>query len=418
MVLIREVFAREILDSRGLPTVEVDVMLENGIVGRASVPSGASTGSFEAWELRDGNVKRFHGKGVRQAVHSVNTIFAPELIGWDVSQQRLIDQFLIDREGTPQKTQLGANSLLGISLAVAKAAALHNERPLFQWIGGLRAHLLPVPMLNVINGGCHADNSLDFQEFMIVPVGMSSFSDAIQAGSEIFHALKKRLKASGYSTNVGDEGGFAPDFSSPEKALDQISEAVVEAGYCWQTQIRFALDIAATELYQEGSYRIQGQIYSSSQLVQFYEKLVRNYPIFSIEDGMAEEDWEGWKELTQTLGSSLQLVGDDLFVTHSGRLQKGVEKEVANAILIKPNQIGTLSETLDTIQVAQQNGYQCIISHRSGETDDTFISDLAVAVNSGQIKTGSICRGERITKYNQLLRIEQALGTQGRYGLC
>ncbi len=413
---IDHIHAREILDSRGNPTVEVEVYLSGGEVGRASVPSGASTGSREAIELRDDETGRFLGKGVLQAVDNVNELITKELVDLDVLKQNDIDKALLDLDGTPNKSRLGANAILGVSMATARAAAAYLKLPLYRYIGGVSAAVMPVPLMNILNGGAHADNNLDIQEFMIVPVGASSLSEAVQWGSEIFWTLKKVLKEKGLSTGVGDEGGFAPSLRSNQEALDLILTAVEKAGYKTD-QIKLALDVASSEFYHGGQYVLEGENrkLSSEQMVGYLEDLTRQYPIVSIEDGMAEGDWDGWKHLTQQLGKSVQLVGDDLFVTNPEILKKGIESQVANSILIKLNQIGTVSETLAAINMARQAGYTTIISHRSGETEDTFIADLAVAVNAGQIKTGSACRTDRVAKYNQLLRIEENLGSVAHY---
>jgi len=418
MLEIVKVHAREILDSRGFPTIEVDVYTTHmGIVGRAAVPSGASTGSFEALERRDGDKRRYLGKGVQKAVTSINQEIAHALKGLDVFNQRYIDQLMAHLDGTPNKSKLGANAILGVSLACAKAAALARGIPFYRYLGGVDAHLLPIPMMNIINGGAHADNPIDIQEFMIVPVSAPSIQEAIRYGSEVFHNLKFLLKKAGHNTNVGDEGGLAPALQSSHEALDFITSAIKAAGYIPGKDIYLALDVAATEFYQNGRYHMvgEGKTFTSNQMVAYYEDLIQHYPIISIEDGLAEDDWEGWVNLTHTLGARIQLVGDDLFVTNPERLQKGIEIGAANAILIKPNQIGTLSQTLDAIRMAKEAGYKTIISHRSGETEDTTIADLAVATNAGQIKTGSLSRSDRIAKYNQLLRIEEELATQSRY---
>lgn len=415
MSTIVEVVARQILDSRGTPTVEVDVWLEGGFMGRASVPSGASTGGFEAVELRDQDPTRFLGKGVTKAVENVNKKIAPNIVGLDALDQLLIDRTLIDLDGTPDKSNLGANAILGVSLACAKAAAEYLGLPLWRYLGGPFAHQMPVPLMNFINGGRHADNPLDIQEFMIVPWGAVSFSEALRMGVEIFHHLKTVLRERGLSTSVGDEGGFAPQISSTEEALKLLLEAIHRAGYQPEEEVAIALDVAASELYRNGKYHLEGRAMTSSELVDFYEGLIERYPICSIEDGLAEEDWEGWRLLTERLGGKVQLVGDDLFVTNPKRFSKGVELRVANAILIKPNQIGTLTETMATVERAKRAGYGTIISHRSGETEDTTISDLAVALNAGQIKTGSVSRTDRVAKYNQLLRIEEELGEVALY---
>lgn len=413
---IEHIKARQILDSRGNPTVEVDVVLSGGDVGRAAVPSGASTGVHEALELRDEDPGQYGGKSVLQAVENVNEIIAKELIDHDASNQVEIDKALIDLDGTETKKKLGANAILGVSLAVAKASSLALGLPLYRYIGGVNASVLPVPMMNIINGGSHADNNVDLQEFMIVPVGAPTFAEALRWGSETFHALKSVLKAKGLNTAVGDEGGFAPDLKSNEEAVETILEAIQKAGFS-TNDIKLALDPASSEYYENGKYNLKSEnkILTSEQMVGFFEDWVRKYPIISIEDGMAEDDWDGWKLMTEKLGSCTQLVGDDLFVTNSNRLAMGIEKNVANSILIKLNQIGTLSETLATINMAHQAGYTCVISHRSGETEDTTIADLAVATNAGQIKTGSACRTDRVAKYNQLIRIEQELGSVAKY---
>ena len=414
---IRKIVAREVLDSRGNPTVEVDCLLRTGASGRAAVPSGASTGEHEALELRDGG-KRYAGKGVRKAVGHVNEIIAPRLRGRDASQQAAIDRLLIDLDGTPTKRNLGANALLGVSLAVAKAAAAAAGEPLFRYLGGRQAVTLPVPMLNILNGGAHADSSVDLQEFMIVPIGATSFADALRMGAEVFHTLRGVLHARGLSTGVGDEGGFAPNLASNQEAVDIILQAIEGAGYKPGRQIAIALDPATSELYDHGVYvfrKSDGSQRTSAEMTEFWADWSARYPIVSIEDGLAEDDWQGWQGLTRRLGKKVQLVGDDLFVTNSRRLRQGIDRGVGNSILIKLNQIGTLSETLDTIALARQAGYSTVISHRSGETEDTTIADLAVAVNAGQIKTGSPCRGERTAKYKQLLRIEELLGKRAVY---
>ncbi len=416
MTAIVDIIAREILDSRGNPTVEVDVVLEDGSMGRAGVPSGASTGAHEAHELRDGG-SRYGGKGVRKAVEAVNGEIFDAIGGMDAEEQRRIDAVMCTLDGTENKSRLGANAILGVSLAVAKAAAEARGLPLYRYLGGAAAHVLPVPMMNIINGGAHADNGIDIQEFMIMPVGAPSCREAIRMGAEIFHALARALKDAGHATNVGDEGGFAPDLPSSKAALDLLMKAIEAAGYRPGDEVQIALDVAASELFESGTYKLagEGKTLDAAGLVQYYEQLVSRYPIVSIEDGMAEDDWEGWKALTTALGDKLQLVGDDLFVTNSRRLQEGIEKGVANAILVKINQIGTLSETLDAVRVAQTNGYRTIISHRSGETEDAAIADLAVATGAGQIKTGSLSRSERLAKYNQLIRIEEELDDTARY---
>ncbi|MES2639857.1 MAG: phosphopyruvate hydratase [Myxococcota bacterium] len=415
MSLIQEVQGRMILDSRGNPTVEVEVVTEAGVVGRAAVPSGASTGEAEAVELRDGDKARWMGKGVDRAVAIVNDAIAQHLIGLDTRDQRAIDTLLIELDGTPNKSRLGANAMLGASLAVARAGALSVGLPLYRYVGGSNARTLPVPLMNVINGGAHADNNLDVQEFMIVPSGIESFPEALRCGTEIFHTLKKVLKDKGLNTSVGDEGGFAPSLGSNEEALQLLSTAVEKAGYKLGEQVFFALDVAASELYKDGAYTFGGKKMSAAEVVDWYAGLTARYPMVSIEDGLAEDDWEGWKLLTERLGDKVQLVGDDLFCTNTTRLARGIDGGIANAILVKVNQIGTLSETLDAIEMAQHAGYRAILSHRSGETEDTTIADLAVATNAGQIKTGSLCRTDRTAKYNQLLRIGGELGAAGRY---
>ena len=413
---IEDVYARQILDSRGNPTVEVDVKLTNGIKGRAAVPSGASTGIFEALELRDGDKSKYMGKSVQKAVDNVNNIIAPELIGEKASHQKEIDTFMIDMDGTENKSKLGANAILGVSLAVAKAASKAYDMALYRYLGGINALTLPVPMMNIINGGAHADNNIDFQEFMIAPVGAESFSHAIEMGCNVFHSLKNILKSKGMATSVGDEGGFAPNLNSNAEGIEVILEAIDKAGYN-ADQIKICLDVASSEFYEDGRYNLKGEgkSFDSSEMTDFLAEWVNKYPIISIEDGMAEQDWTGWEMLTKRVGSHCQLVGDDLFVTNTRRLADGIKRKVANSILIKVNQIGTLSETLDAISMAHASGYTTIISHRSGETEDTFIADLAVAVNSGQIKTGSASRSDRVAKYNQLLRIEQKLGSAAKY---
>ncbi len=414
MMTIIDVFGREILDSRGNPTVEVDVALECGAVGSAAVPSGASTGEHEAIELRDGDESRYLGKGVMKAVENVNEIIAEEIIGEDATEQIIIDKILLELDGTENKSKLGANAILGVSLAVAKAAANALELPLYQYIGGVHARTLPVPMMNIMNGGAHADNNVDLQEFMIMPAGASSFAEALRMGVETFHALKSVLKAKGYNTAVGDEGGFAPNLNSNEEALQVIMEAIKKAGYEAGKQIFISLDPASSEFFNKDINKYvlksENKKLTSEQMVDYYANLVAKYPIISIEDGMAEDDWDGWKIMTDKLGRKIQLVGDDLFVTNTKRLKTGIEKGICNSILIKVNQIGTLTETLDAIEMAHRAGYTAVVSHRSGETEDTTIADIAVAANTGQIKTGSASRTDRICKYNQLLRIEEALG--------
>lgn len=413
---IEDVYARQILDSRGNPTVEVDVKLTNGIRGRASVPSGASTGIFEALELRDGDKSKYMGKSVQKAVDNINNIIAPELIGEKASHQKEIDTFMIDMDGTENKSKLGANAILGVSLSVANAAAKAYDMALYRYLGGINALTLPVPMMNIINGGAHADNNIDFQEFMIAPVGAESFSHAIEMGCNVFHTLKNVLKSRGLATSVGDEGGFAPNLNSNSEGIEVILEAIDKAGYN-TNQVKICLDVASSEFYENGRYNLKGEgkSFDNTEMTDFLAKWVDKYPIISIEDGMAEQDWTGWEMLTKRVGSHCQLVGDDLFVTNTRRLADGIKRKVANSILIKVNQIGTLSETLDAISMAHAAGYTTIISHRSGETEDTFIADLAVAVNSGQIKTGSASRSDRMAKYNQLLRIEQKLGSAAKY---
>jgi enolase len=411
---IEAVIAREILDSRGNPTVEVEVALSDGVVARAAVPSGASTGAFEASELRDGEA-RYGGKGVEQAVTAVWDELQPALLGFDASEQRLIDQTMIDLDATPNKSRLGANAILGVSLAVARAGAESAELPLFRYVGGPNAHTLPVPMMNILNGGAHADTDVDIQEFMIAPIGASTFREALQQGAEVYHALKSVLKAKGLSTGLGDEGGFAPSLSSNASALDLIAEAIATTGLKLGDDIALALDVAATEFYKDGAYSYEGKSRTSQEMAQYYASLVDAYPIISIEDPMDEEDWDGWLEVTQLLGARTQIVGDDLFVTNPVRLQRGIDGGQANALLVKVNQIGTLTETLDAVKLAQSNGYRCMMSHRSGETEDTTIADLAVATDCGQIKTGAPARSERVAKYNQLLRIEEELDDAARY---
>jgi enolase len=420
MSYIIEVHARQILDSRGNPTVEVDVLTDDGYFGRAAVPSGASTGIHEAAELRDNDKKKYVGKGVLKAVKNVNDSIAKALVGYDVAQQAAIDQVMIDLDGTPNKSKLGANAILAVSLAVAKAAAEEAGLPLYRYIGGTNARTLPVPMMNILNGGAHADNKIDFQEFMIMPVGAPSFSEGLRWGTEIFHTLKGVLKKKGYSTNVGDEGGFAPNIQSNEEAIETVLEAITAAGYKTGSQVAIAMDAANSELWDAKKkkyvfHKSSGKVVSSDELVKFWESWVKKYPIVSIEDGMAEDDWAGWKNLTDTVGSKCQLVGDDLFVTNVTRLKTGIDKNIANALLVKVNQIGSLTETINAVTMAQHAGYNTIMSHRSGETEDTTIADLAVALNCGQIKTGSASRTDRIAKYNQLIRIEEALGSTGTF---
>lgn len=417
MSAILDIHAREILDSRGNPTVEVDVTLESGAMGRFAVPSGASTGAHEALEKRDGDASRYHGKGVRMAVEAVNGEIFDALSGMDAAEQIAIDQTLIALDGTETKSRLGANAILGVSLAAAQAAAAHYELPLWRWVGGAGSRDLPVPMMNVVNGGAHADNPLDFQEFMILPVGASSLSEAVRMGSEVFHALKKHLKSKGFSTNVGDEGGFAPEIPGADAALASIMAAIEAVGLKPGVDMALGLDAASTEFFHGGKYELKGEskTLDSKGMVAFYANLVANYPIISIEDGMAEDDWDGWALLTQELGKKVQLVGDDLFVTNTKRLADGIKKGVANSILVKINQIGTLTETLEAVKMAHRAGYTAVMSHRSGETEDATIADLAVATNCGQIKTGSLSRSDRTAKYNQLIRIEEQLGVAARY---
>ncbi len=418
MTKIKNVIAREILDSRGNPTVEVDVRLESGIVGRAAVPSGASTGEHEAVELRDAHPSRYLGKGVRKALENVNITIAGQLVGSDATDQTAIDRTLIDLDGTTNKGRLGANAILGVSLAVARAAASHLGLPLYRYIGGADAKELPLPMMNILNGGSHADNNVDIQEFMIMPTGAPSFSEALRMGVEIFHNLKGVLRERDYSTAVGDEGGFAPDLESNEEALLVIMEGIERANYTPGADVMLALDPASSEFYNNGAYRLQAEAKpnkSPEEMVDFYAELTEKYPIISIEDGLAEDDWDGWEMLTRAIGDKVQLVGDDLFVTNTNRLQRGIDQGIANSILIKLNQIGTLTETLSAIELAKKSNYTAVISHRSGETEDTTISDVAVATNAGQIKTGSLCRTDRTCKYNQLLRIEEELGEQARF---
>jgi len=420
MSYISEVHARQILDSRGNPTVEVDVVTDEGALGRAAVPSGASTGIHEAAELRDNDKKVYVGKGVLNAVKNVNDTIAEKLLGFEVSDQAAADKLLIDLDGTPNKTKLGANALLAVSMAIAKAAALEANLPLYRYIGGTNARTLPIPMMNILNGGAHADNKIDFQEFMVMPVGATSFSEGLRWGVEIFHTLKGVLKKKGFSTNVGDEGGFAPNIQSNEEAIETVLEAITAAGYKTGSQIAIAMDAANSELWDGKKkkyvfHKSSGKEMSSEELVAYWDSWVKKYPIISIEDGMAEDDWEGWKLLTDTVGGKCQLVGDDLFVTNVTRLQQGIDKNIANGLLVKVNQIGTLTETINAVILAQHNGYNTIMSHRSGETEDTTIADLAVALNCGQIKTGSASRTDRIAKYNQLIRIEEQLGNTGIY---
>ena len=417
MTEIVDVYAREILDSRGNPTVEVEVTLEDGSMGRAAVPSGASTGAHEAVELRDGDKSRYLGKGVQKAVAAVNDEIFPELLGLEAEDQRLIDQVMIELDGTPNKSRLGANAILGVSMATAKAAADASGLPLYRYVGGANAHILPTPMMNIINGGAHADNPIDIQEFMIMPVGAETFADALRCGAEIFHTLKKGLSAAGHNTSVGDEGGFAPNLKSTEDALGFIMKSIEQAGYQPGEDVVLALDAAATEFYKKGKYELEGEgkSLSSDQMAAYWGNLVSRFPIVSIEDGMSEDDWEGWLALTKLIGNKCQLVGDDLFVTNTARLAEGIEKGAANSILVKVNQIGSLTETLEAVQMAHMARYTAVMSHRSGETEDSTIADLAVATNCGQIKTGSLARSDRLAKYNQLLRIEDELGSAARY---
>ena len=419
MANIVKTAAREILDSRGNPTVEVDIILDDGTLGRAAVPSGASTGRHVACELRDGDPKRYLGKGVTKALSNVTEIIGPKIKGMDPSEQENIDKFMIELDGTENKSNLGANAILGVSIAIARAAASTLNKPLYSYIGNNDDYIIPVPMMNIINGGEHADNNLDIQEFMIMPVGADCFKDALRIGAEVFHSLKKILSARGYNTNVGDEGGFAPELKCNEEALETIMEAINKAGYEPGKDVLLALDTAANEVYKEGKYVLKAEAdpeKSIEGMISFYENLISNYPIYSIEDGLAEDDWDGWKALTEKLGNRVQLVGDDLFVTNINRFKKGIELGITNSILIKLNQIGTLTETIQTIEMAKSNGYTTVISHRSGETEDTIISDVAVATNAGQIKAGSLSRTDRVCKYNQLLRIEEELGDKAVYG--
>ena len=420
MSYIASIYARQILDSRGNPTVEVDILTENERLGRAAVPSGASTGIHEAVELRDNKKNYYGGKSVLKAVNNVNTVLAETLVGWDVADQTGIDAMMCELDGTANKSKLGANAMLAVSLAVAKAAALEANLPLYRYIGGTNAKILPIPMMNILNGGAHADNKIDFQEFMVMPVGAKNFSEGLQWGVEIFHALKTVLKKKGYSTNVGDEGGFAPNIQSNEEAIETVLEAIQAAGYKTGSQIGIAMDAANSELWnaKEKKYifhKSDGKKMTSEQLVKYWESWVKQYPIISIEDGMAEDDWKGWKMMTESLGKKCQIVGDDLFVTNVERLARGIKEDIANALLVKVNQIGTLTETINAVSMAQQAGYNTIMSHRSGETEDSTIADLAVALNCGQIKTGSASRSDRMAKYNQLLRIEEILADSGQY---
>lgn len=415
MAMIEEVGAREILDSRGNPTVEVEILLEDGAVGRAGVPSGASTGAFEAIERRDGDANRYNGKGVEGAVEAVLEVIAPAVIGLDAADQRAIDYQMIELDGTPNKGKLGANAILGVSLAAAKAQANSAALPLYQYLGGPNAHILPVPMMNILNGGEHADNDVDIQEFMIAPVGADSFREALRWGAEVYHTLKTVINERGLSTGLGDEGGFAPDLASNQEALDLIMEAIERAGYKPGKDVALALDVASTEFFNDGTYKFEGEDRTVEYMVNYYEKLISDYPLVSIEDPLNEESWDDWKLLTDKVGDRVQLVGDDLFVTNPERMRKGIEMGVANALLVKVNQIGSLTETLEAVEEAHRNGYRTMTSHRSGETGDTTIADLAVATNSGQIKSGAPARSERVEKYNRLLRIEEALGTEAVY---
>jgi enolase len=415
MATIEVIVAREILDSRGNPTVEVEVGLDDGSIGRAAVPSGASTGAFEAIELRDGDKGRYLGKGVEQAVSNVEDRLADELIGYEADEQRLIDEKMLDLDGTPDKSDLGANAILGVSLAVAKAAAISAGLPLYRYVGGPNAHLLPVPMMNILNGGAHADSNVDVQEFMIAPIGAPTFREALRTGAEVYHALKSVLKKKGLSTGLGDEGGFAPNLPTNAAALDLIAEAVQAAGFTLSSDIVLAMDVAATEFYSDGAYVFEGSPKSTEEMINYYAKLAETYPIVSIEDPLSEEDWAGWSAMTAQLGSKLQIVGDDLFVTNPTRIGRGIAEGAANAVLVKVNQIGSLTETLDAVDLAHRAGFRTMMSHRSGETEDTTISDLAIAVGSGQIKTGAPARSDRVAKYNQLLRIEEQLGDAARY---
>ncbi|WP_146341390.1 phosphopyruvate hydratase [Nesterenkonia sp. NBAIMH1] len=415
MSLIASVYGREILDSRGNPTVEVDVLLDDGSFGQAAVPSGASTGAFEAVELRDEDTSRYLGKGVTKAVKAVNEVIAPALEALDATEQRLIDHLLLELDDTENKSSLGANAILGVSLAVAKAAADASDLPLYKYLGGPNAHVLPVPMMNILNGGSHADSNVDIQEFMIAPVGASTFTEALRTGAEVYHALKALLKEKGLSTGLGDEGGFAPDLPSNRAALDLITEAITRAGYQPGKDVALALDVAASEFYSDGAYTFEGESKTPEQMSEYYRELVESYPLVSIEDPLDEDDWSGWKTLTDAIGAQVQLVGDDLFVTNPTRLARGIESSTANSLLVKVNQIGSLTETLDAISLAQRSQYTTMISHRSGETEDVTIADIAVATNAGQIKTGAPARSERVAKYNQLLRIEEELGDAAAY---
>ncbi|MFC6019479.1 phosphopyruvate hydratase [Plantactinospora solaniradicis] len=415
MATIEGIVAREILDSRGNPTVEVEVGLDDGTVARAAVPSGASTGAFEAIELRDGDSGRYNGKGVEKAVANIEDRIVDQLVGYEASEQRLIDQKMLDIDGTDSKSELGANAILGVSLAVAKAAASSSELSLFRYLGGPHAHLLPVPMMNILNGGAHADSNVDVQEFMIAPIGASSFREALRSGAEVYHALKSVLKKKGLATGLGDEGGFAPDLPTNSTALDLIAEAVEKAGYRLGTDIVFAMDVAATEFFSDGTYTFEGATKSADEMTAYYHKLIDDYPIVSIEDPLAEDDWSGWANLTASIGDRIQIVGDDLFVTNPQRIARGIAERSANAVLVKVNQIGSLTETFEAVDLAHRAGFKCMMSHRSGETEDTTIADLAVAMGCGQIKTGAPARSDRVAKYNQLLRIEEELADAARY---
>jgi enolase len=415
MASIDDVIAREILDSRGNPTVEVEVVLDDGAAARAAVPSGASTGAFEAAERRDGDAARYLGKGVLEAVSAVEDEIAPEILGIDASEQRLVDQIMVDLDGTPNKARLGANAILGVSLAVARAAATSADLPLYRYVGGPNAHVLPVPMMNILNGGAHADTDVDIQEFMVAPIGAATFGEALRWGTETYHALKAVLRERGLATGLGDEGGFAPSLASNRAALELIVEAIGRTGLRVGADVALALDVASTEFYRDGSYHFEGAARSSEWMTGYYEGLLADFPLVSIEDPLAEDDWAGWIHCTDAIGDRVQLVGDDLFVTNPERLARGIAEGAANALLVKVNQIGSLTETLDAVELAQSNGYRCMMSHRSGETEDTTIADLAVAVNAGQIKTGAPARSERVAKYNQLLRIEEQLDDAGRY---
>ena len=415
MAFIDAIHAREILDSRGNPTVEVEVLLTDGSLGRAAVPSGASTGEFEAVERRDGDTKRYLGKGVLGAIESVNTIVADALYGTDATSQREVDQILLDLDGTENKANLGANAVLGVSMAVANAAAASTDQPLFKYLGGANAHVLPVPMMNILNGGAHADTNVDIQEFMVLPIGAASFAEALRWGTEVYHSLKSVLQAKGLGTGLGDEGGFAPELESNRQALEVIVEAIKKAGYSLGDDIALGLDVASSEFYTDGAYTFEGSQRDAAAMVDYYVQLVDDFPIVSIEDPLDEQDWEGWTQLTAKLGDKVQLVGDDLYVTNVTRLQRGIDEAAGNSVLVKVNQIGTITETFETIRLAQTHTFACVISHRSGETEDTFIADLAVATNAGQIKTGAPARSDRVAKYNQLLRIEEELDDSARY---